>query len=91
MKNYSDTIGNRIRDLLACSAVPQCLNQLRHSAPLSKLVNLAQISSLNCSRDSLKLSCESLLYCELYGVVKMHNSWPLLQRVEGKIVLGLAH
>jgi len=32
-----------------------------------------------------------LLYCELYGVVKMHNSWPLLQRVEGKIVLGLAH
>jgi len=71
--------------------VAQCLNQPRHIVPLSKLVNLVQINSRNCSRDSLKLQRDILLYCELYGAIKMRNSWPLLQRAEGKIVLALAH
>ena len=52
--------------------------------------NLVQISSRNCSRDSLKSPCATLLHCELYGVIKMHNSWPFLKRAEGKIFLALA-
>jgi hypothetical protein len=40
MKNSNDTIGNRSRDLLACSAVPQ---PLRHQVPPNKILSLGVI------------------------------------------------
>jgi len=42
MKNSIDTIGNRTRDLLACSPVPQ----LRHRMPPTYLVNISNVKLL---------------------------------------------
>jgi hypothetical protein len=41
MKNYSDTVGNRTRDLPACGAVPQ------PSAPIRTLYSKVVIMILN--------------------------------------------
>jgi len=52
-KNSNDTIRNRTRNLLVCSAVPQ---PLRHCMPLIKMVrNLVNI--LNMSEILLHLTC----------------------------------
>ena len=51
MKNSNDTIGNRTRDLLACSAVPQPTVPLRHfDVPLlqKKLSNNPGLCPIKC-------------------------------------------
>jgi hypothetical protein len=77
---------NKVKLFLQRSSVYVCRISLGYCAS-----NLVQIGSGNCSRDSLKSPCVTLLHCELYGIIKMHNSCPLMKRAEGQTFLALAY
>jgi hypothetical protein len=61
MKNSKDTIGNRSRDLPACSAVPETL---RHRVPRKKLllemIVMAILTPLKTSGYTAVLTCLTL-------------------------------
>jgi hypothetical protein len=69
MKNFSDTIGDRTRDLPACSAVPQLTAPPRAPFTIIKLLNLLQILwdqkikfELICNKFNIEFSRSEVLY-----------------------------
>ena len=58
MKNSNDTIGNRTRDLPACSAVPQSTAPRR--APIFSYVDLITCIQLQLSSNSVLMNIDSL-------------------------------
>jgi hypothetical protein len=74
MKNFNDTIGNRIRDLPACTAVPQPTAPPRaptlHSKSKGKAVPL---QSWNGSEGSRKLRCSQISWQRHMKVVRLSS------------------
>ena len=61
MKNSGDTIGNRTRDLPACSAVPQPTAPPRAlHLYIYNIYNLEEYVYIYCARFSLKMALKSL-------------------------------
>jgi hypothetical protein len=61
MKNSNDTIGNRTRDLPACSAVPQPTAPQR--SPFFKLLLCEVPDDVSCELQHLALCCVTLERC----------------------------
>ena len=78
-KNSNDTIGNRTRDLPACSAVP--LNQLRHRVPRCMYKDIQKSGVSSCSISILNL----IVVCT-FGVMKKIFEWPLSMKPNHKSV-----